>query len=396
MVPSVKSPTSCLHALILRFVAVFLFLYGLYYPAVVPRIFAEEPHYIRVLIMKDLPSLSLKVSGAYRIEDAKTKVVLYRGRDIRATVTQGQGKIMVGTKICATDRIVVRSGEASVIINGRRFRGDALFIAHADKTFSVVNYIQLEDYVKGVLYHEVSHYWPQEALKAQAVASRTFALYQMQENAARDFDVTSDFYSQVYGGKAAERYRTNLAVEFTRAETLTYEGRVFPAYFHATCGGRTEDASLLWHIAMPPLKGVACNFCKDSPHFRWHYVVSLKELENDLKEAGYVFAHITGIEVLGRDPSGRVTQVRITDQGHRVDVAAKDLRSWLGPTILRSTNFTVSLSGEDAVFQGFGWGHGVGLCQWGAYFMAKEGYSYRDILSFYYPGSALSVSKENP
>jgi stage II sporulation protein D len=346
--------------------------------------------------MQELPSLTLKVSGAYQIHDARSHEVVCRGRDIKGTVTQGKGKILLGAKSYDTDRIILRASDNNVIINGKHFRGDALIIRKEDNTLSVVNYIGLEDYVKGVLYHEVSHYWPQEALKAQAVASRTFALYQMQENAAKDFDVTCDFYSQMYGGRAAERYRTSFAVEFTKGEALSYGGKIFPAYFHATCAGHTEDASLLWNTTVPSLRGVVCGFCKDSPHFKWHYVVSLKELERVLKKAGYAFTHITAITEQGRDISGRVTYVRIAaGQERSADIAAKDLRSLIGPKLLRSTNFTVSLSGDDAVFRGFGWGHGVGLCQWGAYFMAKEGYTYQEILSFYYPGSELALAKED-
>ncbi|MDD5565313.1 MAG: SpoIID/LytB domain-containing protein [Candidatus Omnitrophica bacterium] len=378
-----------------RLFTVCVFLCALRGYAAIPSARAGSPKYIRVLIMQGLPSLGLKVSGAYQIQDAKSRQVLYRGRDIKATVTQAKGRIWLGPKGCDTDRLLLSASDNNVILNGRRFRGDALIIKEKDNTFSVVNYIGLEDYVKGVLYHEVSHYWPQEALKAQAVASRTFAFYQAQENAAKDFDVTCDFYSQMYGGRAAERYRTSFAVEVTKGEILVYEGKVFPAYFHATCAGHTEDASLLWDTDLPVLKGVVCNFCKDSPHFKWHYVVSLKGLQEALKKSGYVFTQITSITVLGRDMSGRVTNVRISDQLHSADVAAKDLRSVIGPKLLRSTNFKIGISGDDAVFEGFGWGHGVGLCQWGAYFMAKEGYTYQEILQFYYPGSTRTLAEEN-
>jgi stage II sporulation protein D len=255
----------------------------------------------------------------------------------------------------------------------------------------VVNDIELEDYVKGILYHEVSHYWPQEALKAQAVVCRTYALYQMGENSGRDYDVTSDVSSQVYGGRAAERYRTNMAVDETKGVVLVYNGNIFPAFFHATCGGNTENAALLWNIDLPALRGVVCGFCQRSPHLKWYRVIALEELKDTLVKAGYrLGGDIQAIEILGTTGSGRVKELKLQTTKDGLVISAKDFRNALGPNSIKSTNFKVSISGSDAVFEGLGWGHGVGMCQWGAYFMAKDGRSFQDILKYYYPGAELS------
>jgi len=354
--------------------------------------FAQGPVYIRVAIIQDAASLSLKTSGLFEITDANGKKVLYRGKNLKTTVTAYKGGILLAGESFNAAKIVLVINEPDVaIINGGRFRGNIQFIKKDNLHLLVVNQINLEDYVKGILYHESSHYWPMEALKSQAIVSRTYAVYQAQENKTKDFDVTSDVYSQVYGGSASERYRTNKAVQETAGLIVTYQDKPIPAYFHATCGGHTEDASLLWKTDLAPLKGVPCDFCKESPHYNWHYVIFIGELREELKNAGYNLGMIKEIQILGHDNSGRVTELNIVTERNELKIPAKDLRNIVGPNLIRSTRFNVSIEGQDAVFEGTGWGHGVGLCQWGAYFMAKQGWDAKRILQYYYPGTDVKA-----
>lgn len=356
----------------------------------IPLYAAEQPRYVRVLILHNTPSFSLKIKGFYEIYAQETQKALYRGKNLRATVAPSKKGIFVG-KDLSYERLTIKTEDSDAInIDGRKFRGKIQLIKKGD-TLLVVNHIELEDYLRGILYHEVSHYWPIEALKAQAIISRTYAAYQCQENKRKDFDVTADIYSQVYGGKTSERYRTTKAVEETQGQVLIYNNKLFPTYFHATCAGHTEDASSLWDINILPLKGVSCIYCQDSPHFNWHYVMSLDEFKLKLKEAGYKIGDIKGIDIIGRNKSGRIIQLKIESKDAELKINAKDLRSIIGPNVIRSANFNVGLANNDLVFEGFGWGHGVGLCQWGAYFMAKQGNSYQEILKHYYPGSKIST-----
>jgi stage II sporulation protein D len=289
-------------------------------------------------------------------------------------------------KVFPVDKLFIKTNQPdAVIINGRTFRGDIKLIKNSDMTLSVINYIELEDYIKGISVREISHYWPPEALKAEVIVFRTFALYKMQENAAKEYDLTSDIYSQVYSGRAAERYRINKAVDQTKDKVLMYRGKIFPAFYHATCAGHTEDASLLWNIDLAPLKGVACNFCKDSPHFKWHDVLTKEEIKDKLVASGYKINRIKAIQILGRDESGRIRDLSIIGENKNINITAKDFRELIGPNTIKSTNFQANTAGDDVVFEGLGWGHGVGLCQWGAYFMAKQGYKYDEILRYYYP-----------
>lgn len=352
--------------------------------------YAQYPRFIRVLILPEARSLGLKITGEYEVIDLLQNRVFYRGENLKATVTVYKDKLLLGSAGTYSSRvlIVTKSPEA-LVVNGKKFRGDLAFIKKENGEFSVVNYIDVEDYIKGILYHEASHYWPMEALKVQAIVSRTYAFYQSQGSASLDYDVTSDIYSQVYGGRYAERQRTNRAVEQTKGSVLTYQGKIFPTYFHATCAGHTEDASVLWNINLTPLRGVVCEFCRQSPHFNWHCVLALRDIREKLGESGRKVGHINDIAILSRDNSGRVLKLKISSDNKDTNISAKDFRNIIGPNIIRSTNFTVKVTGGDAVFEGVGWGHGVGLCQWGAYFMAKDGYSAEEILNYYYPGTKL-------
>ncbi len=354
-----------------------------------PQVQARQ---VRVAIIDDIASIRLKIKGYYEIIDPATGKVLYQGRNIRTTVMGYKDGILLAGRGFSLRRILIKADDPEAfLIDDRNFRGNTEIIKNNLGHLLLVNHIDLEDYIKGILYHEASHYWPEEALKAQAVACRTYALYEMQENSKRDYDLTSDIYSQVYGGKFSERYRTNKAVDDTAGEVLYYKGKIFPTYYHATCAGYTEDAGELWNINLAPLKGVACGFCKDSPHYRWHNVISTEEFLEKLQGAGYKIKNIKDVIPVDKDKSGRYRSLKVVSGIGSTDISVKDLRNIVGPNIIKSAIFEVKIAAGDIVFEGLGWGHGVGLCQWGAYFMAKQGHAYQEILKYYYPESNVAT-----
>ncbi|MFH0855294.1 MAG: SpoIID/LytB domain-containing protein [Candidatus Omnitrophota bacterium] len=347
---------------------------------------------VRVAINQGASSLSLKIKGFFQIKDVKKAKIILRAKNINTTVTSYKGGIILAGIKSDSGNILVESDDPEAFtINSRPFRGNIQFIRKSNNTLLVVNHIGLEDYIKGILYHETSHYWPIEALKAQAIVSRTYAVHQMQENSSRDFDVTSDIYSQVYGGQVSERYRTGIAVDETAGKVIFYKGKVIPAYFHATCGGHTENAAILWGVDLAPLRGVVCPFCRESPHYSWHYDLTLKEISEKLLKSGFKIQNIESISLEGKDASNRITNLIIKSGKDTLKISGKDFREAIGPNIIRSTNFSVRIEQNDAVFEGIGWGHGVGMCQWGAYFMAKEGCSAEQILKYYYPGTYVKA-----
>jgi len=349
---------------------------------------------VRVAIARGKPSVMLMIKGPFSIYSLRTNELLaeYRGLD-NSVVTPTNFGIQIGPYIYLKifGIKIMPKRDAAIYIDKRCFRGQIDIIRQEDKTLLIVNHIDVENYIRGVLYHEVSHKWPLEAIKAQAVAARTYALYQKKGNEKNDYDLTNDVYSQVYGGQTSEKYRTNKAVNQTLGEYLTFNAEIFPTYFHANCAGHTEDAAKLWNIDLPPLKGKPCDFCAKSPHSKWKINLRLADIQVKLIKSGREIGLIKEINVLERNNSGRVDKLEIIDRrGSKIYISGKDFRMVVGPDIIKSTNFNVIMRGYYVDFEGKGWGHGVGLCQWGAKSMSECGFKYDEILKYYYPGSEIS------
>jgi len=351
---------------------------------------------VRVAVVIDAPEIKLKIRGNYAIYALPLDERLKEGQDLRAVpIRPTYSGIIMGREEFKIYGIKIRAdGAADIYVNGRRFRGEMDIVRTEDLKLMVVNHLDVEDYISGVLYHEISHWWPMEAVKAQAIASRTFAIYKSLESAGKDYDLRSDIYSQVYGGKTSEKFRTNRAVRETEGEVLVYGRKVLPAYFHATCGGHTENASVLWKTKLRPLKGRKCDYCRESPHFDWTKEIPLYEIESRLKKSGYKIRDIRNIKTSSRNASGRVKTVNVIDSLGTEKIPANKFRLSVGPNVVRSADFTVKVKDGAAVFRGRGWGHGVGMCQWGAHYIAKRGFNSQDILKFYYPGAKIMHLKD--
>jgi len=372
-----------------RFI-LFFFLTALIFNAVEGRwAFGADEKYIRVAILKDVSSLTLAIKGKFDLVQVKT------GRTERPRKVLNEAKVrpsvdglMIGPEKFMVGQIkIIPQRDATIFVNNRRFRGEVNIIKNDQELFTVVNHVELEDYIKGVLYHEVSHRWSLETFKVQAIATRTYAFYRMKQGRTQDYDLTDDIYSQVYGGRSSERYRTNIAVNKTKGLILTYKGQILPAYFHATCGGATEDVSELWKEDLPPLKGVICTFCQDSPHYNWKKNFRLSDIQDKLNSKGYQLRLIKEISVVERNKSGRIRLLEIiTRDGQKITVSGKDFRNIVGPNLLKSNNYEIIMKGYFMDLFGHGWGHGVGMCQWGVNAMARLRYKYDEILKYYYPG----------
>ncbi len=339
---------------------------------------------IKVLILDDVGKFKLAVHSSYEILNENEKGELLKGKWFSQRKVKVDSYLRLGRHRLNTDRIVVKaSKDGRIFVNGKYYRGK-IVISKNNKKLSVINVLDIEDYLKGVLFHEVSPDWPIEALKAQAVVARTFALYHSIINKKSDYDVKNDTSSQMYGGLFSERSKTNIAVDSTKKKILAFRKKIFLTYYHATCGGSLEDASVLWKIDIPCLKEKECGFCKGSPHFKWRRSIRLKEIKKKFR-----ISDITDIEISSYTPSNRVNMLLMKSEAKELPISAKEFRHMLGSTVLRSTNFTVEINRGYAKFKGQGWGHGVGMCQWGAHFMSKKGNSFEDILTFYYPNAQI-------
>lgn len=289
-------------------------------------------------------------------------------------------------------RIVPADDKNRVRINGRRYR-DSILVTCRDSKLTVINELGIEDYVAGILPREANPEWPLESLKAQAVVSRTYALKNVRKHDKYGFDLCTETHCQVYGGVESEKPRTTEAVEKTKGEVLTYEGKLAQALFHACCGGYTEDPKnvWVWESETPAyLRGRRDKYCADSPHQYWKNRVEGSVIEARLRKSGFNVGKIENIRISGHSRSGRVEMLRIKHSGGTLDIMAAKFRLAVDPWLIKSTLIDKIVRYGDAFeFRGSGWGHGVGMCQWGAKVMSEKGKDYREILEFYYPGTKI-------
>ena len=346
---------------------------------------------IRVAVLQKAPGFVLSLGGPYEVFPLYSSESLYQGVSLKEVSVVGtQTGIQIGNQKFPVFGIAIHPYQKEWIsLNQRHFRGRIDIYRQSDQTLLVVNHVDVENYLQGVLYHEVSHHWPLEVLKAQAIAARTYALYQATVSREKDFDVTSDVFSQVYGGATSEKRRTNKAVWATQGQILIWRNQIFPPYYHATCGGHTLASRELWGIDIPPLAGVECSFCQNSPHFHWKQVIPIQEALRKLKKEGYELKDIDGIEVSRSADGGRALDLLIFHPDGELQLGANAFRLAIGPNLIRSTLFTAKVQKGKLIFEGRGWGHGVGMCQWGAYGMAQQGEKAEEILKHYYPGAEI-------
>jgi stage II sporulation protein D len=352
---------------------------------------AESSHIVRVGLVRDVQKFKLAIHSPYQIIDLNTNKRLYKGLWLwQANVVLTESGIKIGRLLFETDTVRIDpSHSPAIYLDGDKFRGKIDIIHQANNTLLAVNRLDVEEYISGVLKREMATWWPMETLKAQTIVARTFTLYQAKINREKEYDLVATSHAQVYGGVAAERRRTTKAVRLTKNKVLTYKNKLFPTFYHATCGGHTESASRLWQINLPVLKGRKCQFCSSSPYFRWKKRLTVADIEEALGKTKLKMGLIRTIKAVDRDISGRVTELEIISTQGKIKISAQRFRLAIGPNIIRSTNFDVEIRKANIYFTGYGWGHGVGMCQWGAFFMARKGFNAQQILDYYYPGSKI-------
>ena len=250
-----------------------------------------------------------------------------------------------------------------------------------------INTIDLEDYIASVVGSEMN-FTNVEALKVQAVISRTYALWNLGTIKNKEYDLSDHTLSQVYNGELIEKPWFRKAAEETRSEVALFSNKLILAVFSSTCGGHTSNNESVWSgQALPYLRGNPDNdACKNSPHFRWRFSIERSEWENWLVNK----YNKTGseIQVFERSEDNRAKTLQFDDLSKSIkanDFRLKVLQSF-GTRSLKSTLFVMTNTADSVIFMGRGMGHGVGLCQWGALGLAEDDWTYKDILRFYYRG----------
>jgi stage II sporulation protein D len=268
-----------------------------------------------------------------------------------------------------------------VWIGDRWYRGKTRLINQNGQILAVNN-VDLEEYLYSVVGAEAIPSWPQEALKAQAVAARTYALHLKSKSGSKLFDLDTSTATQVYKGLQSEYSTTHEAVSATSGQIMTYNNVPILAVFHSSSGGHTENVEDIWSQRLAYLRGVA-DYDQLAPVYQWNTSVSRNDLSRRIGGVGNVRSLIPQKTT----PQGRVLSVKVVgDRGNKV-VTGSTLREALN---LRSTLFNISGNGNTFQISGRGFGHGIGLSQWGAYGLAQQGANYQQILSHYYQSANLS------
>ncbi|RNC71375.1 MAG: SpoIID/LytB domain-containing protein [Desulfuromonadales bacterium] len=336
---------------------------------------------IRVALVKGSESVRLDGDGMLVTDENGEPLRIALPAQVRRT----RDALSVGSR---TVRRLTAASPGAVIVNGKRYRG-AIEISPVDKGLVVVNELPLEEYLVGLINCEISSQWPIESVKAQAVVARTYAVFQKRARAGALYHLESSVLDQVYDGCEIEDSRALRGVNETAGEILAYNGQPIQAFYHSNCGGRTEVAENVWGFPLPYLRSVDCAYCATSPSLRWEQTIPLKKLESLLKGAGVQVQGLRDIREGKRNGSGRLSDISLVSARGTTSMPAVAFRKAIGYTVIKSTSFTVRVANDTAVFAGTGYGHGVGLCQWGTRQRAADGFSYREILSYYYPGTVV-------
>lgn len=252
----------------------------------------------------------------------------------------------------------------------------------------VVHPIPLEEYVVGIVSAELPASWPLEAMKAQAVAARTYAVWQKYRRLELPYHMEATVLDQVYGGAQRETDDARRAVKETAGLVLSSQRRLARTYFFASCGDRTESAAEGWGTPLPYLPGSPCGYCSAANRFTWTAQVPRKDLDAKLKPI--LGESVRDVVVATKTKTGRAKDVVLKGATRTKKISGGDLRRLLGYSTIWSTWITkLEVTKDGARIEGRGAGHGVGLCQWGARGMAERGATAEQILDRYYPGAVL-------
>ncbi|MCT4594843.1 MAG: SpoIID/LytB domain-containing protein [Anaeromicrobium sp.] len=335
-------------------------------------------------------------------------------------------------------------GDKIIKVNGKTYRGSIMVDRYYNSDLTIINELKMDEYLYGVLPKEIiSKSWPLEAQKAQAVAARNFALVKLGLHKDLGFDLCNSTHCQVYGGFSVENSQSNRAVDETSGQVLTYNGQAISTYYHSNSGGKTENMENVWSKAVEYIKSVEDPYSIGAPNDSWEKSYSKYEIENILNNGENHIGKLKSIKIKNRADSGRVTELEIIGDRDKIILQKDKIRKVFGYNNIKSTWFNIKHDGDrnkivlqepyeesrrvtmenvyvisdkktmkveeqlyihngettseinfenvsdDYLFVGRGWGHGLGMSQWGAKKMAEEGFSYEEILKFYYKNILL-------
>lgn len=367
----------------------------LLFVVIVPlKTYAQEIDYLDVKIGKNYSenqSIKLKSNkDIYLLDKNLNKIKDLNTKNLNITLKSGKIEIKNNNNIIFNDfskdgEFLLGSDDFLTIDNA--YRGYISFRI-LNNNIHVVNHVELEDYLKGVVPKELSASYPLDALKAQAICSRSFAIKNINKLKKNGYNLDDTTRCQVYKGKTAEEERSNKAVDETKGQVAFYNNQIANTIFGASSGGITANASEVWG-------GNATNYLSSfedpySKTYKWDHKVSKDDINNILIKNKINIGKFLNLNVTEKDISGRIKMIEIIGTEKTEKISGNAFRNILGNTKLKSTLFDIKDEDNDLIFQGRGYGHGVGMSQYGAVEMAKQGKNYTDIITFYFPGVTLN------
>ncbi len=343
----------------------------------------------------------------------------------------------------SNEDVCIYPKEGIMGINGKKYRGSVLFKRSDNNNMTVINRVDLDEYLYGVVPREMSGGWPIEALKAQAIAARNYAIMNMGKYKKYGFDLTDDTFSQVYGGYSSEHPNSNRAVDETKGQIMVCDSRVVSALYHSNSGGKTEDSENVWGNKVSYLRGVEDGYSLGYPNDNWSVNMTKEAIENKLLQNKVDIGTITDVKIEELSENDRVIKIKFIGTNGEKEYTEDSTRTILGlksnyydivkgqgsggseifyiystkgnkersnlsdlyaitsdgiKDISNNTNIYLmgnndtrqlnfgSVISDKYTINGHGWGHGLGMSQWGAKNMAEQGFSYEDILKHYYTG----------
>ena len=339
---------------------------------------------LRIAVEKDVSQVKVGSSTRATVRDAQGQEIGELTSMSSLTATIKENSLTVADNSATQELIIEPQDNGYVWIGDRWYRGKTRLIRSGNK-IAAINHIDLEEYLYSVVGAEAISSWPLEALKAQAVAARSYALYKRSRSENLDYDLDTTVSTQVYKGLDSEYTTTHQAVNETTGQIMTYDNQVILAAFHSSSGGHTENVEDVWSSPLPYLRAVI-DYDHQAPVFEWQQIFPISRIKTLVAGIG----NIRGLQPLKTTPRGRVVTMKVTGDRGTATLTGKEIRKALK---LRSTLFRMSTDGENVRVQGRGFGHGLGLSQWGAYYLAQQGVDYHRILAHYYQNASLTQLK---
>lgn len=316
-------------------------------------------------------------------------LILKSGRLHESIVKVSNEGIIIGSNVLSKEPVEIRPEiDGKITVNGIGYWGNILIFPKPDNTLLVIEETDVDHYLTGVVGKEMPASWTKNTLFAQAVTARTYVLYQKKKRKLDSYHLSK--VDLAYKGRSDENDKIIDIVNKSNGIIMVYDWMLFPGYFHSTCGGHTEDVNHVFNEkSIPPLSGVPCGHCEASKYYRWQTDIAKSNIEKNLVKYNVKSDNHLVVKPIGLGKGGHATKIKIGATSGNKTINANTFRLLIGPNKLYSTAFSAKNSNESINFTGRGWGHGVGLCQYGAQGMGASGSKWYEILRHYYPENDL-------